>query len=196
MLWALVGAAASFNFFAGSIIRVLLMPFALRTLHLNATEVGIALSVGSVGAFLGARLAPRLSKRIGVGKTIVVGTILSGTSQWVVALASGSPMRSLGMLGFGMLVDGFGALIFGITQSSVRLSLTPEHLQGRVSGAVRLLVWGLLPLGGVVGGYIGTRFGLRTSMEIAALGASTSTLWVLFSPVRKLQSLKGETYVG
>ncbi|PSR29433.1 MAG: hypothetical protein C7B47_01580 [Sulfobacillus thermosulfidooxidans] len=190
MLWALVGAAASFNFFAGSIIRVLLMPFALRTLHLNATEVGIALSVGSVGAFLGARLAPRLSKRIGVGKTIVLGSIMSGMSQWVVALASGSPLHGLGMLGFGMLVDGFGALIFGITQSTVRLSLTPEHLQGRVSGAVRLLVWGLLPFGGVVGGYIGTRFGLRTSMEIAAVGASTSTLWVLFSPVRKLQSLK------
>lgn len=49
---------------------------------------------------------------------------------------------SLGMPSFGMVVNGFGALIFGITESSARLSLTPERLQESVSKPVRLLVWG------------------------------------------------------
>lgn len=54
---------------------------------------------------------------------------------------------------------------------------------------MRFLVWGTIPLGGLLGGALGEAFGLRSAIAVSALAGVLAFLWVLFSPVRGLQAI-------
>ena len=58
-----------------------------------------------------------------------------------------------------------------------------------MNATMRFLVWGTMPIGGLLAGALGDALGLRPAIAISALGGMTSFLWVLFSPVRRLQSI-------
>jgi hypothetical protein len=48
----------------------------------------------------------------------------------------------------------------------------------------RFVVWGVIPLGGLAGGALGSKIGLRETLWIGAVGASLAFLPLLFSPLR------------
>jgi hypothetical protein len=77
--------------------------------------------------------------------------------------------------------------ITAITQLSLRQSLIPHELQGRVNGTMRFIVAGLVPLGALLGGAIGERFGLWPTIMIAAAGIQLGFVRLLFSPVQEYQ---------
>jgi hypothetical protein len=79
--------------------------------------------------------------------------------------------------------------VYNINQVSLRQAITPLRLQGRMNATMRFLVWGTIPLGGLLGGALGDAFGLRPAIAISALGGMTSFLWVLLSPVRTLRAI-------
>jgi hypothetical protein len=58
-----------------------------------------------------------------------------------------------------------------------------------MNSVMRFLVWGPIPLGALVGGAIATSFGLRTALVVGALGGFTSTIPIIFSPIRKLKEM-------
>jgi hypothetical protein len=58
-----------------------------------------------------------------------------------------------------------------------------------MNATMRFLVWGTMPLGGLLGGWFGTAFGLRNGLWIAAVGAQFAPLWVLFSPLRGMRDV-------
>jgi len=62
-------------------------------------------------------------------------------------------------------------------------------MQGRMNAVIRFLVWGTMPLGALFGGALGTWFGLRPALWVAAIGALFAFLPILFSPVRKLREM-------
>jgi hypothetical protein len=62
-------------------------------------------------------------------------------------------------------------------------------MQGRMNSVMRFLVWGPIPLGGLVGGAIATTFGLRAALVVGAVGGFTSVLPIIFSPIRKLKEM-------
>ena len=72
---------------------------------------------------------------------------------------------------------------------SLRQAITPSHLLGRVNAAMHLLFSGIMPLGALAGGAIAQAIGVRTTMLLGALGFLLSTLWLVFSPVRRLREL-------
>ena len=88
-----------------------------------------------------------------------------------------------------MAIGGAGAVIYNIQQVSLRQAITPERMQGRMNSVMRFLVWGPIPLGALVGGAIATSFGLRTALVVGALGGFTSTIPIIFSPIRKLKEM-------
>ena len=87
------------------------------------------------------------------------------------------------------LVGSYG-VIYNITQVSLRQSITPRRLQGRMNATMRFLVWGTIPLGAFTGGVIGSALGLRTALWIAAGGQVLCLLPPLFSPVWRLRSIE------
>ena len=65
-----------------------------------------------------------------------------------------------------------------------------------MNAAMRWVVWGTLPLGGLLGGVFGSLFGIRTTIWIAVIGMWAAALWVFFSPLRTLRDIPAEAIPG
>ena len=72
---------------------------------------------------------------------------------------------------------------------SLRQTLCPDHLLGRMNATTRLLAWATLPLGGVVGGALGTSLGLRPTLWPTSAGLALSALWLVLSPSCRTRDL-------
>ncbi|MCX5205242.1 MFS transporter [Streptomyces sp. NBC_00237] len=189
VLRAALCCAATVNFFtfvAGSGLMVL---FASRTLGLSAGAIGLALGIGSTGALLGAVVAPGVSRRIGLGRSIVVGAVLFPAPLAVAACAGGPLWVRAGVLALAEFLSGVGVMLFDVNLNSLQTSVIPDGLRSRVAGAFSTVNYGMRPLGAVVGGLLATGFGLRTTLLVGAVGGTLSLLWLLPSPIPRVRSL-------
>ena len=82
---------------------------------------------------------------------------------------------------------GLGSTVYNLTQVSLRQTITPDRLQGRMNASMRFMVWGTMPIGSLIGGVLGSLIGLQPTLLVGAVGTSLSFLWVLLSPVRALR---------
>jgi predicted MFS family arabinose efflux permease len=83
-----------------------------------------------------------------------------------------------------------------INQLSLRQSLTPGRLQGRVSATMRFVVWGTMPAGAALGGLLGATLGLRTTLLVSGLTAACSAVFVVLSPVAQVRNLPARASEG
>jgi hypothetical protein len=72
---------------------------------------------------------------------------------------------------------------YNVVQVSYRQTVCPDHLLGRMNATMRFIMWGMIPVGGLLGGALGTAVGARTTLWIAAAGVGLSVLWLIFSPL-------------
>ncbi|MFJ4837504.1 MFS transporter [Streptomyces sp. NPDC088746] len=189
VLRAGLGCAATVNFFtfvAGSGLIVL---FANRSLGLSAGVIGIAFGIGATGALLGAVLAPKISRRIGVGRSIVVGAVLFPAPLAIAAAADGPLWLRAGALAATEFLSGFGVMLFDVNLNSLQAAVIPDGMRSRVAGAYSTINYGIRPVGAVVGGVLATLLGLRATLLIAAVGGVLSLLWLLPSPIPGIRSL-------
>ena len=68
------------------------------------------------------------------------------------------------------LLFGFTVVVYNIVQVSYRQAICPPRLQGRMNSVMRFIVWGTIPLGGLLGGALGTTIGLRETIVVGAIG--------------------------
>jgi predicted MFS family arabinose efflux permease len=57
-----------------------------------------------------------------------------------------------------------------------------------MNASMRFIVWGTIPIGALIGGYLGDAIGLRQTLIVMAACQFLAPLWVLFSPVRALKT--------
>jgi MFS family permease len=136
---------------------------------------------------VGAVIAPWLAKRLGVGPAILLSIAVAGVGPFFVAGAAGSLAPALLALGFGIM--GGGGVAYNINQVSVRQAICPRRLQGRMNASVRFLVWGTLPIGGFLGGVLGSTIGIRPTLWVAAVGQVTAFVWLLPSPIPRMREI-------
>ena len=186
VLRALGARSASASFFLGfgSALYIL---FVTRELGLGAALLGIVITVGGAANLVGAILANRLSARWGQGPTLIAATLAIGTSSLMVPLTRGSVAVCAAVLIVSQLCD-VAWPVYTILETSLRQSIVPSHLLGRVQAARHLLSQGLLPLGALTSGAIATRAGIRGTLLLGAAGMLLSTLWLTASPVRRLSA--------
>jgi MFS family permease len=175
----------------GTVATSVLLVFAVRELRMTAAGIGLAFSIGSTGALLGAVTSNRVSTWLGVGPTIIVFAGISGLALLPLALAPvGTPAPVLvalvALFGF---VGGVCSVVYNVAQVSLRQAITPRAMQGRMNATMRWFVWGTIPIGGVLGGALGTALGVRETVLIGALGEMAAILPVLFSPVRGIRTM-------
>ena len=91
-----------------------------------------------------------------------------------------------------MLLESFSVVLYNVTQVSFRQRLCPRPLLGRMNASIRFLVWGVMPIGSLVGGLLGQSLGLREVWWIGAAGAVLATLPVLISPLLGMRDLPRE----
>jgi len=83
----------------------------------------------------------------------------------------------------------FSAVIYNVAQVSYRQAICPPQLLGRMNAAVRWVVWGTIPLGGLLGGTFGSLLGIRATLWIAFAGSWAAGWWVFFSPLRRQRDI-------
>jgi MFS family permease len=182
------------SFFVGFIMSLYEL-FTLRVLHLSPALLGTIIAAGGAFALAGALLAERIVKQLKYGPAAVGSAIYIGISCLLIPLAHGSVALCTAFLLAAQLGD-LGWPVANITEISLRQSVTPPHLLGRVNSAVYLLFRGLVPLGALAGGAAGDVIGVRTTMLICASGFLLSTLFLILSPIRRLHELPATIEAG
>ncbi len=189
VLRATLGCAATVNFFTFVAGSGLLVLFATRSLGLSAGAIGLALGTGATGALLGAVCAPVISRRLGVGRSIVAGAVMFPAPLALAAAAGGPPWLGAGTLAAAEFLSGFGVMLFDVNLNSLQATVIPDGLRSRVAGAYSTLNYGVRPLGAVAGGALATAAGLRTTLIVAAVGGALSVMWLLPSPIPRIRTL-------
>jgi MFS family permease len=196
VLRAGLGCAATVNYFtfvAGSGLIVL---FASRNLGLTAGVIGVAFGIGATGSLLGAVIAPKVSRRLGVGRSIAVGAVLYPAPIAIAAAAGGPLWARAGALALAEFLSGLGVMFFDVNLNSLQAAVIPDGMRSRVAGAYSTINYGLRPVGAVLGGLLATLIGLRVTLLIGAIGGALSLLWLLPSPIPRIRSLTPDNPVA
>ncbi len=157
--------------------------FALRDLHVGRSVYGLLFVAYAAGGLAGGATAARLRNRIGDGPAIVGSVALFGAPFLVMAGATDGYLA-----GAMMLLIGIGEGVWGVLTMSLRQAAIPDRLLGRVLNVFRLLGWGSLALGAVIGGVTAHAFGLRA--PIYATGVVILLVAVLVAPVLTTTALR------
>ncbi|WP_030490225.1 MFS transporter [Micromonospora chokoriensis] len=192
VLRAALGCTSTVNFFT-FIASALLVLYATRELDLSAGAIGIALGFGALGGFVGAALAPPVSRAIGLGRTAMIGAVLFPAPLALTALVSGPTWTKVAMLAAIELISSVGVMLMDVNLNALLIAVTPADALGRRAGAYSAVNYGIRPLGALVGGALGTTIGLRPTLVVAGLGGVLAVLWLLASPVRHIQTLDEPT---
>jgi len=189
-LRASLGCATTINFF-GFIGAALVVLFASRDLMLSPGIIGLALGVGASGGVLGATLATRLSKWIGVGPLVAIASVVLSSANVILAFDDGSQLMRAIIFGAAEFVFAFAVMCFDIPLGAVQASVTEQGMRSRVSGAFLSINFGVRPIGAVLGGLLGSWLGARETLLIAGIGGMLSVLWLIGSPILRTRSIEG-----
>ena len=185
-LRAIAACTATLNLF-GLIAMSIYLVFAVRELGLSPELIGGIMALGNVGGLLGAAVASKVGKRLGVGRTIVIAAAAGAPTLLIVAVTPKEfPIPFLVAYGF---LGGLGTLIYNVNQVSFRQSITPDRLLGRMNATIRFIVTGTVPIGMFIGGVLGSTIGLRPTIVVGAVGTMLAVVPLLLSPVRRLRSI-------
>jgi MFS family permease len=176
----------SSNLFGGVLAAVSVL-FLARELALPAGIVGLVLAVGSVGGLAGALTSGAWTRRFGQARVLVAVLFLTAPGVLLQPLAQPGPR--LAFYAAGSFALGYGVVVYNVAQVSFRQTVTPDRLLGRMNASIRFLVWGTLPLGGLLGGALGELIGLRATLLVGAVGLVLAPLWLLASPLRRMRDL-------
>ncbi|MBS6330007.1 hypothetical protein V7F95_08900 [Cutibacterium avidum] len=143
--------------------------------------------MGGLGSVLSAIFAEKLVARIGIGAAIWMPALIAGCS--ISALASLSPRTALVVGGILQAVLSISVTVYNITVFTLRQASTSPDILGRISASSRVIVWGTAPLGSLLAGSSMAFLGIRGSLVASGLIACLSALWILASPIRKVQHM-------
>jgi len=182
---------AAINLGAG-VLQSVLSIFVLRQLGLSASVYGLVLSVGAVGGIVGSLIAMPLVGRFGDMRTRTVTLYALPFAMALIPLTAVLPVAPVVTLAVSeFLISGI-IVTTSIPAIGIRAKVTPLALMGRVSAASRTVSLGVLPLGALLGGAVGTvassQVALWTAVSLAMLGA----LIMFGSPLRGMRELSSE----
>jgi len=163
------------------------VPYAIRDLGLDAGGVGITLACYGVGMILGSLIAPRVVAALPFGQAILIGPYFSVLAATTMALSlywSEGWMAALSYFFFGV-----GPIIWTITSTTLRQTVTPRSMIGRVTSINIVVSSGARPLGAALGGIVGVSFPVSVSLWVVVAGFTVQALLITASKVRILARL-------
>ena len=173
-----------FIFNTGSfLVLAVFVPYAVRHLGLSATGVGTVLAMYGVGMVVGALGATRVMRRLAFGTVVGLGPVTGFVAAAVLALTTLVASPALAGLGFFLL--GVGPILWVISTTTLRQSVTPPSLLGRVS-AINIMSYGARPLGAGIGALVGGLYSAEACLCLAVLIFGAQALVILLSPAVSL----------
>jgi predicted MFS family arabinose efflux permease len=118
-----------------------------------------------------------------LGVVIAIGPVAGLTAALVMVLTIFVPWPMLAGLSFFLL--GVGPIIWVISTTTLRQTVTPRDLLGRVSG-INIMAQGSRPIGAAIGALIGASYGAELCLAVAAITFFIQAALILISPVVRL----------
>lgn len=137
--------------------------FAQEILEVGNTGFGLILAAIGIGGIIGASLAHRVEAMLGPG-TMLLGSITGVMLASALIAVTSSPVA----VGMALALDGFLIAIWNVTVVSLRQTLTPDDLRGRVASVSRTIAFGAGPIGAILGGILARGIGLRAPFYVGA----------------------------
>ncbi len=169
------------------VLQAAYVPYAMATLGLGAGGVGFTLASYGAGMVIGALAAPRVLAALPFGSVVVLGPVVSVLAALTMAATVVWPSGWLAATSFFMF--GVGPILWTISSTTLRQTVTPQAMLGRVSAIFLTVNMGARPLGAALGGLVGERWGAPACLVLACVGFGAQAALILASPVRGLQRL-------
>jgi MFS family permease len=184
ILRMIAGCTSTANLFSSAVMAISVV-FLVRQVHLGAATIGVLTSLGAIGGVAGALSCGILRRRIGSARLIWLS--LAVTEPFGLLIPVTFPGAGLACYAVGLFALSFGSVVYNVHQASFRQLLCPHRLLGRMNATIRFIVWGTIPLGGLLGGALGSWLGNRAALWACAIGACLAPAWVIASPLRGMR---------
>jgi predicted MFS family arabinose efflux permease len=169
------------------VLQAAYVPYAVRVLGLNAQAVGITLGMYGAGMVVGALMASRVVSAIPFGRAIQIGPAVSVLAAFTMVATLALPSGVLAATSF--FLFGAGPIMWAITSTTLRQSVTPGAMLGRVSSVFLTMNAGARPVGAAVGALVGATFGEAACLWLAAAGFALQAAVIFASGLGGLRRL-------
>ena len=163
----LLTSAIGFFFAASSSTMVL---FFTETLQTPAALFGVLFALPAAGALIGSAMATRLSESFGRTKVMAMVMVISS----VVLVIQGFSVNYWMLTGL-LTVGSVLITIWNVLLMATYHEIIPTQLFGRIHGTRRTLVWGLMPIGSLIGGLL-AGIDLRLPLIVGGIACSILAL--------------------
>jgi hypothetical protein len=165
--------------------------YVIRDLHWSVRAAGLVYGLSLAGGVAGSVAAKSVVSRIGMGPAMILGALLSAPFELV------TPLVSPGLAGQWIVALVFTSLtaagmIYATAAGTARQLLCPPDMLGRMNRSSRFLQMGLLPLGPLAAGGLGTWIGLRPALPVLAGATLPSPVILSVSPVRTMREIQAD----
>ncbi len=173
------------------VLQAAYVPYAVNLIGLNAAGVGSTLATYGAGMVVGATFASRLMRSMHFGSAVIIGPLFSVAAALVMVATLWWP--SAWLAGASFFLFGAGPVLWVVSSTTLRQTVTPAAMLGRVSALFLTVNAGSRPLGAALGAGIaallGGNHGLRACIVVMAAGFVVQALIIVFSPLLQLRSL-------
>jgi MFS family permease len=158
--------------------------FLVGTLGLSPAVYGLVTGAVAVGGVLGSVLANRIVSELGLARTLWLPFVVTFPLLLVMPLVGGGWLVALYPLGYAAYIG--GSAVQNVAQLTYRQAICPPELHGRMNSSMRFLMWGMMPVGGLFGGFLVQTMGERDALWVCVVGMLASVLPMLGKPVFRL----------
>jgi predicted MFS family arabinose efflux permease len=183
----LTGAVFNISWF---VLQAGYVPYAVRVLGLGAQAVGFTLAMYGAGMVAGALLTSRVVARLPFGRAIQVGpavAVVAAATMAATLVVPSSAGAALAALSF--FLFGAGPMVWVITSATLRQSIAPASMLGRVSAVFLTVNTGARPLGAALGGVVGAAWGESACLLLALAGFALQAAIIFASRIAALRQL-------
>jgi MFS family permease len=177
-----------FNF-SNAAFDVVFVQYMPRTLKMHPGEIGLVFAAAGPGFLIGAVLAAKLPSALGYGRATFLAALAGNPMMLLIALTRGGGLLTTSILMAIMFVSATFGVVINVIMQTVRRSITPDILQGRVAATSRFAAYGIIPVGALLGGALGGLIGLRLTVLTATLGMCLVLVPLSMSSLVRLREL-------
>lgn len=188
VLLAISAHGAVSSFFQSAHLAIVVV-FLARDVGLSPWAIGLLSTSTLTGALVAGLTARRLGAWIGEARALWGAAVLYGLAYQLYPLTG--PGWALACYVAAGFFASFGVIVLNVFGMSFQQTAAPPELLGRVNAITHTLVWGVAPLGSLLGGALASAFGMRATLHVAAAGVLASAAVLVCSPLRKRRDLSG-----
>ncbi|HEX5116824.1 MAG TPA: MFS transporter [Pseudonocardiaceae bacterium] len=161
--------------------------FLVRVVGVSSGTVGLMLAIIGVGGVCGAFVTGAVIRRIGSARGVMLCSL--GTTPFGLLIPLTGPGARLALFAVGGTVVSAGLVVTNIIARSFQQSYCPAPLLGRITASVQAVSRGVIPLGAILAGILGTVVGPRNGLWIATATLFGAALVLFAGPIRHNRDL-------